>query len=115
MPSNFSEMAGYHNHEAARYIALAQAARDHGKHTDAEYLTNLAGRYVDAARAQKIAMRQSPSPSVALQTPDSLPPEQPRLPLAAACLLAVLRVTEEIVTALSQPAPKENIGGLSLH
>jgi hypothetical protein len=106
-------MATYLNREAARYNSLAEAARDNGKYADAEYLTGMAERYIRAAheqgREQEMVMRQEHT-AIAEQKPRSETPEQPRIPLLAACFLAALRVTEEIVTVLHPPEPK----GLSL-
>jgi hypothetical protein len=60
MPADFGEIASYHRQEAIRYAALAQAARSHGNHGEAEYMENQAARYAEAAREQKAGMSREP-------------------------------------------------------
>jgi len=118
MPSNFGEIAGYHNHEAARYSALAQVARDKGNHAEADYMANLAARYVEAAQEQKVEMRQGPGRSVAHRKPRRHRPlEEPHIPFATACWQAILRGAEHLAAAFRPPVPKRSVPlhGLSLH
>jgi hypothetical protein len=63
MPTNIGEIAGYHNLEAARFSALAQAARNEGNKAQAEYLSVQAARYAETAREQRVGMRHTPAHS----------------------------------------------------
>ncbi len=69
MPANFGEIAGYHSLIAARYAALAQAAREQGDIATANYHAGQAARYVQAAQEQRIAMRQAPGRSIEQEKP----------------------------------------------
>lgn len=55
MPSDFDEMAGYHNRLAAHFQALAQEARERGSRNEAEFLTAQAMRYAAAAESGRHA------------------------------------------------------------
>ena len=102
MPANFGEIATYHQKEAARHYALAQAARDRGCLAEAEYQAGLAARWDEAAQEQKMGMRQAPSRRMAKQRSHCLPPAPPPMSLAVTCLLAVERCVKRIAVAIRQ-------------
>jgi len=114
MPANFGEIATYHQQEAARHYALAQAARDRGSIADAEYEDGLAARWEEAAQEQKIGMMQAPSRRRSKQGP--LAPPQPPTPLTVACLLAVKHCVKRIAAAIRQSLIKRHapVHGLTL-
>jgi hypothetical protein len=116
MPVNFGDITAFHNEEAARHHALAQAARDRGCLADAEFQAGLAARWEEAAQEQKIGMRQAPSRRMAKQRPNIRPPQSPPRPLAIVSMLAVVRGVKRIVTAMRQPTVKRStpLDGLSL-
>ncbi|MGA2888717.1 MAG: hypothetical protein ABSE51_11740 [Terracidiphilus sp.] len=116
MPINFGEIADYHRQEAARYNAMAQAARDRDSFGEAGYLAGLAARHSETADEQMIGMQQQPGESLAKRTSNCWSPEQQRFPFVAACLLALLRRIDSIAAAFRQPLPKRNLDvrGLSL-
>ncbi|MGD0294007.1 MAG: hypothetical protein ABSB30_09150 [Terracidiphilus sp.] len=117
MPADFGEIAAYHQEEAARHYALAQAARDRGCPAEADYQAGVAARWDEVAREQKIGMRQTPSRRMANQRPKRRPPEPPPMPLAAVCLLAVVRGVKLITAVIRQFMVKRSapFNGLSLH
>ena len=117
MPADFGDITAFHRQEAARHYALAQAARDRGSLAEAEYQAGMAARWDEVAQEQKIEMRQKPGPSIANQAPNRRPPEPQRISFAAACVLAVLRGAERIITAIRQPMSGRSapFHGLSLH
>ncbi|MGA2276973.1 MAG: hypothetical protein ABSG00_05155 [Terracidiphilus sp.] len=106
MPANFGEIASYHSRLAARYLALAQSARDEGNFAEAEHQTALAARYIQAAQEQRIAMRTEPFSVVKNVRAKGWPMEQPRRPLIAVCLLAAMRGPGQIARAIRQSLPK---------
>jgi hypothetical protein len=116
MPANFGEIATYHQQEAARHYALAQAARDRGSLAEAEYQAGLAARWDEVAQEQKIGMMQAPSRSRSMQGPHSPPQPPPPMPLAVACLLAVERGVKRITAAIRQAITKRHapVHGLTL-
>lgn len=112
MPSDFDEMAGYHNRLAAHFQALAQEARERGSRSEAEFLAAQAVRYAEAAGEQKIAMLQQPGPD-ANQVSEPWPPPEPEpQPLSPAVtrFLAVLHGIHDFVCRRKAP-----IHGASLH
>jgi hypothetical protein len=125
MPANFGEIASYHKREEARYLALAQAARDRGSDGEARYLSGLAGRCAQVAEEQRTAMQLEPGrlignriPSRRPAEPNAEPNAEPkRTPLAAACALAVLRCPGRIAAAIrhSISAKSAPLTGLGLH
>lgn len=118
MPANFGEIAEYHSRIAARYLALAQAARDEGNLAEAHYRIELAARYIQAAEEQRIVMRQESGPSIAPQSPRLWSPEaQQSARPAPARLQAVLHGAGQIASAIRQYMVKRNepFHGLSLH
>jgi invasion protein IalB len=70
MPTDFGDITAYHRHEASRYYALAQAARDQGNIGKAEYLVAMAARHAEAAQEQQTAMMLEPGLSTEKQTPN---------------------------------------------
>lgn len=124
MPANFGEIASYHNRLAIRHIALAQAAREAGDLNAADYQTQLAVRYIEAAQEQSFAMSQVPGISAA--RPASRPwatgpnPAAKRIPssapLAASCLSVIRRGAGSIATALQHSISRRSapIQSLSL-
>jgi hypothetical protein len=116
MPANFGEIATYHQEEAARHYALAQAARDRGSLAEAEYQDGLAARWEEAAQEQKIGMRQAPSRRRSRQGPHGLPQQPPPMSLAVVCLLAVERGAKRIAAAIRQSIIKRSapFNGLTL-
>ena len=116
MPANFGEIATYHQQEAARHHALAQAARDRGCIADAEYQAGLAARWEEAAQEQKIGMRQAPSRRRSKQGPHGPLQPPPPMSLAAVFLLAVVRGVKRIAAAIRHSIIKRNspINGLTL-
>jgi hypothetical protein len=117
MPANFDEMAGYHRLMAARYVALAQAAREQGDIATANYHAGQAARYVQAAREQRLAMSQAPGRRIEDQRPRDRSPEPKRVSPAPGRLSAVLRGAGQIATAIRQSISRRNppVSGLSLH
>ena len=105
MPANFGEIATYHQEEAARHYALAQAARDRGCIAEAEYQAGQAARWDEAAQEQKIGMGQAPSRRRSKQGPNCPPPP---MPFAVACLLAVERCVKRIAVAIRQSIIKRH-------
>jgi len=63
LPVNFGDIVHYNKRIAARYYLRAQIERDCGKHSEAEYHTQLAVRYVQAAIEQKRVMSRTPGNS----------------------------------------------------
>jgi hypothetical protein len=116
MPANFGEIATYHQQEAARHYALAQAARDRGSLAEAEYQAGLAARWEEAAQEQKIGMRQAPSRRRSKQGPHCPPQPTPPMSLAVACLLAVERSVKRIAAAIRHSIIKRStpVDGLTL-
>lgn len=116
MPANFGEIATYHQQEAARHYALAQAARDRGCLAEAEYQAGQAARWDEAAQEQKIGMRQAPSRRRSKQEPLCPPQPPPPMPLAVDCLLAVERGVKRIAAAIHQSILKRSthVHGLTL-
>jgi hypothetical protein len=116
MPANFGEIATYHQKEAARHYALAQAARDRGCLAEAEYQAGLAARWDEAAQEQKVGMGQAPSRRRPKQGPHCPPQPPPPMPLAVACLLAAERGVKRIAASIRQSIIKRNapIHGLTL-
>jgi hypothetical protein len=115
MPADFGEIASYHREEAARFAALARAARDQGDLGKAEYLAGQAARHDEAAREQKAGMRQQPVRRIATQRPYRRPPEpQPILP--AAVFPGILRGVKRIAATVRQSIFERNtpFRGLSL-
>jgi hypothetical protein len=108
MPADFGEIADFHRDESARFLALAQAARDRGSIGEAEYLTGLATRHSEAAQEQKIQMEQAPDSSAAEQGLQHGSPESRPIPFLATCLLVLLRGAERTLTAIGPPAPKRS-------
>jgi hypothetical protein len=117
MPVDFGDIAAYHNEEAARHYALAKAARDRGSIAEAEYQASLAARWEEAAKEQKIGMRQAPSRRMANQRPNCPPPQPPPMPLAVVCLLAVVHGFKHIAAAIRHSMAKRSapFNGLQLH
>jgi hypothetical protein len=115
MPADFGDITTYHHEEAARHYALAQAAREQGCLAEAEFQAGLAARWDEAAREQKIGMRQTPDQSKATQKPDCPPP--PPMPRTIICLMAVMRGVKCIAATLRQFVFRRSapINGLSLH
>jgi hypothetical protein len=111
MPSNFDEMAGYHNQMAAHYQEMAQAARARGDRNEAEFLASQAVRYAAAAEEQKSAMLVEPGPALVNHRshPWPPPPEPVRHSLVATRLLSVLSAIRHSVSK-----PKDPFNGLSL-
>lgn len=105
MPTNFGEIAGYHQQEAARHYALAQAARDRGSLSEAEFHTTMGARWDEAAQEQKIGKIQMPSHRMAKQRPHCPPPP---VSLAVTCLLAVERCVKRIADAIHHCIIKRN-------
>jgi hypothetical protein len=110
MPSDFDEMAGYHNRLAAHFQALAQEARGRGSRNEAEFLTAQAVRYAAAADEQKRAMSRQPGSAGANQVSEPWPPPQPPPSLAATRFLAVLHGIHRFVFRRKAP-----FNGVSLH
>ena len=102
MPANFGDIAAFHHEEADRHYALAQAARDRGCLAEAEYQAGLAARWDEAAREQRIGMRQQPAHTSEKQRPNCPPP----MPLAIVYLLAVVRGVKRIARAIRHPMVK---------
>jgi hypothetical protein len=101
MPADFGDITAYHREEAARHYALAQAARERESHGEAEYHTTMAIRWYEAAREQKIAMRE-PVRYIAHQRSNYRPPEpliEQRAPFAG-FLSAVKRIAQAIRQAM---------------
>jgi hypothetical protein len=117
MPANFGEIASHHKREAARFLALAQAARDRGSDGEAVYLAGFASRCAQVAEEQKTAMRLEPGRLIGNRIPSRRHPEPKRTPLAAVCLLAVLRGPGQIAAAIRQSisARSAPLTGLGLH
>jgi hypothetical protein len=111
MPSDFGEIASSQRMNAARYKALAQAARDRGSLREAEYLTALAARYAESAQEQRTV--QQVGLSNARQTPRSQPPEWQDESFVASRVLPVLRDAGHILTAICQRIFKRGGQGLS--
>lgn len=63
MPTDFGEIAHYNKRIAARFFLRAQIARNNGRRSEAEYHAQLALRYIEAAREQRVAMCQEPGHS----------------------------------------------------
>lgn len=63
MPVNFGDIVHYNKRIAARYYLRAQIERDCGKYSEAEYHTQLAVRYVEAALEQEKVMSRTPGNS----------------------------------------------------
>lgn len=110
MPSDFDEMAGYHNRLAAHFQALAQEARERGSRNEAEFLTTQAVRYAAAADEQRRAMLQQPVPAGANQVSEPWPPQPQPPSLAATRFLAVLHGIHRFVCRCRAP-----FNGVSLH
>jgi hypothetical protein len=108
MPANFGEIATYHQEEAARHYALAQAARDRGCLAEAEYQAGLAARWDEAAQEQKIGKMQAPSRSRSKQGPHWPPQPPPPMPLAVVCLLSVERYVKRIADVIRQSIIKRH-------
>jgi hypothetical protein len=102
MPSNFDVIAGYHSLMAARFAALAQAAREKGDIATANYHSDQAVRYVQAAQEQRLAMSQAPGRSIEDRRPRRLFKEPKRVPPAPARLLAVLRGAGHLASVIRQ-------------
>jgi hypothetical protein len=121
MPANFGEIASYHKREEARYLTLAQAARDRGSDGEAGYLAELARRCAQVAEEQRTAMRLEPDRLTGNRIPSRRPAEpntEPkRTSLATVCLLAVLRGPGQIAAAIRQSISARNapLIGLGLH
>ncbi|MGD0682042.1 MAG: hypothetical protein ABR990_08325 [Terracidiphilus sp.] len=115
MPADFGDITAYHQEEAARHYALAQAARERGCFADAEYQAGLAARWDEAAQEQKIGKMQAPSRRMAKQRPHC-PASPPPTSLAFSCLLAVERCVKRIAVAIRQSIIKRSahFDGLSL-
>jgi hypothetical protein len=116
MPANFGEIARYHRQEAVRYQAQAQASRERGNLGEAEYLAGQAARHEEAAREQKIEMRQDPAAFNANPRPNRYSPERQPTPLAAARQPALRRCAARLVAAMRRFLPKRSapFRGLSL-
>jgi hypothetical protein len=117
MPANFGEIAGFHSRMAARYLALAEAARDRGDLTTANYHADQAARYFEAAEEQKLAMSQAPGRTIQTQKARPWSQKQERAPRAAGSLLAVLRGAGQMATAIRQSISRRGtpFHGLTLH
>lgn len=102
MPADFGEITAYHHHEATRLNMLALAARDSGSMAEAEYLSNQAARWEEAAQEQKAAMQKQPTRSNTDQSPFFSLPEPPQIHPVIACLLAVLRGVQWIAASIRQ-------------
>jgi hypothetical protein len=116
MPANFGEIADYHHLMAARYVALAQTAREQGDIATANYHAGQAARYVQAAREQRIAMTQAPGGSIEAQRPRRWSPEPKRVPPAPGRLLTVLRGAGHLAAAIRQSISgrSDDFDGMSL-
>jgi hypothetical protein len=108
MPANFGEIATYHQEEAARHYALAQAARDRGCLAEADYQAGLAARWDEAAQEQKIGMRQAPSRRRSTQVTHCPPQPPPPMSLAVACLLTFERGVKRVAAAIHQSIIKRS-------
>jgi hypothetical protein len=69
LPVNFGDIVHYNKRIAARYYLRAQIERDCGKYSEAEYHTQLAVRYVQAALEQKRIMSRTPGHSSEVRKP----------------------------------------------
>jgi hypothetical protein len=98
MPTDFGEIASYHRREAAKHEKLAQEARMWGRLADAEYQTQLAATYLQAANEQAKAVEREAIQPAANQPPNRRPMER-RIPFAAVCVLAVLSGAKRIASA----------------
>jgi hypothetical protein len=116
--TDFGDITAYHRHESSRYYALAQAARDAGDLSKAEYMVAMAARHAEAAHEQQMAMMLDPGPSIANPGQRSRwPAPQPEpSSIAPGRLLAVLRGAGHIATAIHKSVSKRNapFQGLSL-
>jgi hypothetical protein len=114
LPINFGEIADYNKRIAARHYLRAQIARDCGKCSEADYHTQLAVRYIEAAREQKVAMRQEPGSAVENRKlrPWTTLPE----PASAAATgwAALGRLARQLATAFRQSISRRSVSIHSL-
>ncbi len=117
MPANFGEIASYHNRLAAQYLALARTAHKEGDLSLADYNTQMAARYIEAAEEQRTAMSELPGRPAAQPAPRPWIPAPKRAPLATACLSAIRRGAGSIAAALQHSISRRSasIQSLSLH
>jgi hypothetical protein len=111
MPIDFGEIASSQRMNAARYKALAQAARDRGSLREAEYLTAQAAHYAESAQEQKMAQRVGLS--FARKTLRSQPPEWQEEPFVASRVLPILRGAGHVAAAICQRILKRSGHALS--
>lgn len=117
VPINFGDIAHYHRRIATHYYLLAQIERQCGKHCEADYHSQLAVRYVEAAREQKIAMPHVPSHSIQAAKPRPWTVKPQRPPLLTTGRLALQRITGQLATAVRQSISRrdDSLQSLSLN
>jgi hypothetical protein len=117
VPINFGDIALHHKRIASRYYLLAQIERNCGKHSEADYHAQLAVRYIQAAREQKIVMSRTPGRFIEVKkTRPWTIAFRPR-PLPTACWNAVQRLSGKLAAAIRHSIPKRELPfqGLSLN
>ena len=117
MPINFGEIARYNKRIAARFYLQAKIERDCGRNYEADYHAQLAVRYLQAAREQKIAMSHVPSCSIETPKPRPWTLKSQRTPMLTTGRLAFQRITGQLATAVRQSIFRrdDSLQGLSLN
>jgi hypothetical protein len=99
LPTNFGEIASYNKRIAARFYLRSQIERNCGKFSEAEYHSQLAARYIQAANEQRIEMSRTPGRPVVFQRPRPWTFNSQPGPLAA-CWFAVQSLVGKLATAV---------------
>jgi hypothetical protein len=109
LPIDFGDIVHYNKRIAARHYLRAQIARDCGKCSEADYHAQLAARYIEAAREQKVAMRHEPGSAVENRKlrPWTTLPEP--APAAATGWSAFRRLARQLAAAFRQSTSRRSI------
>ena len=116
VPVNFGDIVYYNQQIAARYYLRAQIERDCGKNSEADYHTQLAARYSEAANEQQIAMSQAPGSHIEDRKPRPWTMAPRHVSLAGTSWIAIQSHSRQIATAIRQFVSRRNtpLHGLSL-